>query len=417
MGTGYPVKIIYLNNYYYIRGGSERVFFGEMDIMKRYGHAVAGFSRKHPLDLPAQYDRFFPPNIVTERINLSWATVRTMKEIFYSRSARKGLEQLISSFKPDIAHIHNMYGRLTTSVLDLLAQKKIPIVMTLHDYKLACPSYLFMRNSRVCEDCKGGRFFMAVRNRCHKRSYAASTIVALESYMNEWLKKYRKNVHFFISPSLFLKDKLTEYGWPARQIKHVPNFLNITDFEPSYVSGSYFLYLGRLSEEKGIDNLIQAYIGLKQNRVGLTIVGEGPIRPDLERLAHGNPAIRFTGYLSGKMLQDITKNALSVIVPSVCYENAPISILEAMAYGKPTIGARIGGIPEMIKDGVNGFLFEAGHYDALKNVLERFTNIPTVGIEQMGKAARRKVESENSTESHYRNLMEIYQEVLMRTEG
>ena len=406
------MKIIFLNNYHYIRGGSESIFFGEIEMMKSHGHAVAGFARRHPFDLPADYERYFPPDIVTDKIRLSWEAVRTLKEIFYSRSARNGLEQLISSFKPEIAHVHNIYGRLTSSVLDLFSQKKIPVVMTLHDYKLACPTYLFMRNGRVCEDCKGGRFHMAFINRCHKGSYTTSAIVALESYMNEWLKKYRKNVHLFISPSHFLKTKLTECGWPERQIKKIANFLNISEIKPMYTPGNYFLYLGRLSKEKGIDTLVQAFCQLKQSKVGLTIVGEGPMRADLEKLASGNPGIKFTGYLSGEQLQDITRKALAVVIPSVCYENAPISVLEAMAFGKPVIGARIGGIPEMIREAKNGFLFESGSCDDLKGVMERIVNFPAAKIEKMGRAARKKVENQNNTESHYSALMDIYQGLL-----
>jgi glycosyltransferase involved in cell wall biosynthesis len=326
------------------------------------------------------------------------------------------LKTLIAAFKPDIAHVHNIYGRLTPSVLDLLTKKKIPIIMTLHDYKLVCPSYLFMHNGRVCEACIRDRFYMSVLKRCHKESYAASAIVALESYINKWLKKYRKNVGYYIAPSCFLKDKLIECRWPAQQIRHIPNFLNISKFDPQFIPGNYFLYLGRLSEEKGIDTLIQAFIGLNQEKIGLTIAGEGPMRGDLERLSHGNPAIKFTGYLSGEQLRKITQNALSIIIPSICYENAPISLLEAMAYGKPVIGARIGGIPEMIKDRVNGFLFEAGNCDALKIVMEHCANLPAARIEEIGRAAHNKVKNENSMDTHYGNLMEVYQEALKRRE-
>lgn len=410
------MRIIYLNNYYYIRGGSERIFFGEIDLMKKHGHEVAGYARKHLMNVPAKYETLFPPDIVTDKIGFSLETVRTVKEIFYSLSTRDGLEKLVSAFKPDIAHVHNIYGRLTTSVLDLLTQKKVPIVMTLHDYKLACPSYRFMHKGRVCEACIQDRFYMSVLKRCHKGSYAASGVIALESYINKWLEKYRKNIQLFIAPSCFMKDKILESRWPAQQIKHIPNFLNTSEFNPQYTPGRYFLYLGRLSEEKGIDTLVRAFLVLNQNKIGLTIVGEGPMRTDLERLSNGNPAIKITGYLSGDQLRNITRNALSIVVPSVYYENAPISLLEAMAYGKPVIGAAIGGIPEMIQDGENGYLFESGNCDALKIVLERFAKLPPDKIEAMGRAARKKVENINSEESHYHNLMKIYQEVLQRFE-
>ncbi len=408
------MRIIFLNNYYYIRGGSERVFFGEMDMMKRHDHAVAGFARKHSLDLPSEYGRFFPPDIMTDKISLSWEAVRTIKEIIYSISAKDGLDKLIDEFKPDIAHVHNMYGRLTTSVLDLLSEKEIPTVMTLHDYKLVCPSYKLMFNNRICEDCKGAQYYKAVKNRCHKGSYLASVAIAMESYFNEWLKKYKKSIKYYISPSCFLKKKLIDFGWPENKIKFVKNFLDLSEFDPNYTHGKHFLYLGRLSEEKGIATLIQAFSKLQNRQAELLVVGDGPIRKELEYDARNNHRIRFAGYLSGRSLLEAIRNSLAVVVPSEWYENAPISILEAMAYGKPVIGATVGGIPEMIEDGVNGFLFESGNCSALRVVLDRLAGMDATEIENMGRAARKKAERENSTESHYQNLIEIYQEVLKR---
>ena len=403
------MKVLFLNNYYYIRGGSERVFFGEMDMMKRHSHSVAGFARKHSLDIPSEYGHFFPPDITTEKISLSWEAVRTAKEIFYSFSAKDGLKKLICEFQPDIAHIHNMYGRLTSSVLDLLWDRKIPAVMTLHDYKLACPSYKLLFNNRICEDCKGALYYKAVKNRCHKESHWASAVIAIESYMNEWFKKYRKTIRYFISPSHFLRHKLIDFGWPENQIKTVPNFLNLSGFKPNYSPGKYFLYLGRLSEEKGIRTLIKAFSELKHRHLELLVVGDGPMRNKLEDLSKKDRRICFAGYLSGNTLLDVIRHSLAVVAPSEWYENAPLSVLEALACGKPVIGAAIGGIPEMIEDAVNGFLFESGNRDALWIAMERLAEMDRAEIENMGRAARNTVEREYGTESHYRSLMEIYQ--------
>lgn len=406
------MKVLFLNNYHYIRGGSERIFLGEMDMLKQHGHSTTSFARSHPQDVPAEFAHFFPPNIITDRIGVSWETFRTVKEIFYSNSARKGLSRLLSEYQPDIAHVHNIYGRLTSSVLDLLAKKKIPVVMTLHDYKLACPSYLFLCNGNICEDCKGGRFYRAIGNRCHKGSYAASAIVALESYMNSWLQKYRKKTDLLISPSRFLKNKLTQCGWSEDKIRHVDNFIDLKKFEPKFSPGRYFLFLGRLSEEKGLKNLLQAFNNIDRPQIGLAITGEGPLRNDLERMAKGNSAIKFTGYLSGEDLKKVARNSLAVVVPSLCYENAPLSVLEAMAFGKPVIGARIGGIPEMITDGHSGFLFESGNSQSLRQALERISGLHDHKIESMGMAARESVERLYCTEAHYKRLMTIYKEVL-----
>jgi glycosyltransferase involved in cell wall biosynthesis len=406
------MRVLYLNNYYYIRGGSERVFFGEMELMKRNGHKVAGFARSHPADQPSDYGYLFPPNIVTAETRLSWDAIRATKEIFYSRSARFGVEQVLSKFKPNIAHVHNIYGRLSTSILDVLSERNVPTVMTLHDYKLVCPSYLFLHQGHICEDCKGGRFHMAVRNCCHKQSCVASAIVAIESFINDILDNYRKNIRLFISPSFFLRNKLIEYGWPADQIKYVPNFLDLSKFEPKFIPGNFFLYLGRLSKEKGLATLICSFLELKNSKAHMVIAGDGPIRVNLEKLVGSDTRIHFTGHLSSDALRDLTRNALSVVIPSEYYENAPISVIEALAYGKPVIGAAIGGIPEMVKDGVNGFLFQSGDKKTLTQILYRVLNLTSAQIADMGVAGREKVEQEYSSESHYHQLMRVYHDVL-----
>ena len=319
---------------------------------------------------------------------------------------------MLQDIRIDVAHAHNIYGRLTTSILDLLYKKNVPVVMTLHDYKLICPNYKLMCNGHVCEDCKGKIYYMAIRNRCHKESLVASTIYAFESYFNQIFKKYEKNVRFFISPSRFLKKKFIQFGWPAEQIAFIPNFLAVSEFQPKFTPGNYFLYLGRVSSEKGLLTLIEAFKKISSAKLSLSIVGEGPIRNQLEKTAKADPRIQFKGYLSGNTLKETTRNALAVIVPSEWYENAPISILEALAFGKPVIGSQIGGIPEMIDDGVNGYLFEPGHVDDLREKLELVLSMPDKRISEMGQAARQKVEREYNAELHYERLMDIYNRAL-----
>ncbi|MFH2093446.1 MAG: glycosyltransferase family 4 protein [Pseudomonadota bacterium] len=406
------MNILFLNNYFYLRGGSERVFFGEMDLLKKKGHEITGFARNHPEDHPSPHHHFFPPDMATDRVRFSWDAIRSVGEMLYSRSAKKSLELMLKEVKPDIVHVHNMYGRLTTSVLDVLSQHKLPVVMTLHDHKLICPTYRCMRNEQVCEDCGNGKFFMAVLNRCHKNSYAASAIVAFESYYCTWFDKYLKNVMFFISPSCFLKNKLVEFGWPENRIKILPNFISLEEFTPDYTPGNYFLYLGRLSEEKGIGTLVQAFKNIKDDQAKLVIVGDGPLRKELENLAENDNRIQFTGYLSGNELHKRTREAKVLIIPSECYENAPLSVIEAMAYGKPVIGSMTGGIPEMVMEGETGFLFQAGDVHGLTDKMERVLSLGVSEIERLGMAARKTVETKYTQEAHYRELMKIYEEVL-----
>ena len=367
------MNILYLNNFNYLRGGAESVFLAEANLMERHGNRAHIFSRQHPKNFPSLYDRYFPREMVTDSLKPSINGLRSLLQLFYNREAKRGLSRMLDSISIDVAHAHNIYGGLTTSVLDLLYKRNVPVLLTLHDYKLICPNYKLMANGHICEDCKTGKFYMAVRNSCHKDNLVASAIYAFETYFNEWFGKYRKNIRFLIAPSRFMKAKFIEFDWPENHIEYIPNFLFLSEFEPQFNPGNYFLYLGRLSSEKGILTLINAFMKTKSENVKFLIVGEGPIRNQLEEHVKADSRILFTGYLSGDKLKETTRNALAVVVPSEWYENAPISILEAMAFGKPVIGARIGGIPEMIDDGLNGYLFEPRDVDDLREKLESYS--------------------------------------------
>jgi len=409
------VNILFLNNYNYVRGGAESVFLAEADLMETYGNTVHIFARRHLNNIPGKYDHYYPREMVTDSLKPTMHGLRSLLQLFYSHNAKKCLAAMLKKTKIDLAHAHNIYGRLTTSVLDLLCDKNIPILMTLHDYKLICPAYSLLSQGRICEDCEGRLFYMAIKNRCHKESFIASTIYALESYFNKIFKKYEKNVRFFISPSEFLMNKFIQFGWPEERLAYIPNFIVSSDLEPLYSPGKYFLYLGRLSGEKGLPTLIKAFMKVNFDETSLTIVGEGPLKDRLETMAAGDPRVRFTGYLSGNALKEATRNALAVIVPSECYENAPLSILEAFAFGKLVIGSKIGGIPEMIDHGVNGYLFEPGDVDDLREKLEHVLSMPGKQISEMGEAARQKVETEYNADLHYERLMDVYHRALRKT--
>ena len=322
------------------------------------------------------------------------------------------MRKIILREKFDIVHAHNIYGGLTTSVLDLLNQNKIPIVMTLHDYKLICPNYKLMHHSKTCEECKKHKYIMAIKNRCHKNSIIASTIYSLETYFNFIFDKYHKNIFKFISPSRFLQKKFCDFGWSKSSIKYIPNYIDIKNVGANYRPGKYFLYIGRLSSEKGINTLIRAFKKIKSNNARLVIVGDGPIRNELRKISMDDNRIEYTGYLSGNALKEKIEKSKAIIVPSEWYENAPLSILEAFAVGKPVIGAHIGGIPEMIEHKVNGFHFESGNIDDLKEKMELMLGLNDDDITNMGMNARKKIDEEYNSKLHYDNLMQVYTEAI-----
>ncbi|MBJ6724267.1 glycosyltransferase family 4 protein [Geomesophilobacter sediminis] len=404
------MRILFLNNFYYPRGGSERILFEEMRLLRAAGHEVAVFSRGHENNQHAEYARFFPPPLETERFGFSLTNLSTVGELVYSRTARRGLREVIRRFRPDVAHAHNIYGRLSLSVLDELKSAGIPVVMTLHDLKLLCPSYLMLRDGTVCERCRGKRFHRALLARCHKGSYPASAVYAFESWLNHALGKYRF-VSRFVAPSQFLRNKCIEYGWDEGRIAYIPNFVDLAASPQKKGAHGYLLYLGRLSREKGVASLLEAY-QLLDSPPRLVVAGDGPESTALRRKAvDASLPVTFTGHMSADQIRELLSGAQAMVMPSQWYENAPLSLLEAFAAGTPVLASRIGGIPEMIDEGTNGYLFEPGNPSSLAAGIQRFLSLPAAARSEMEMAARAKVERHFHERRHRELLLELYRTV------
>lgn len=407
------LNILFLNKFYYLKGGSERIFFEEMALLEKRGHKVIPYSRRNPNNIPTEYDHFFAPEFRVDK-GLSYQSLKSVIDIIYSNSTRKHLKKLLSKEHPHIAHAHNIYGILSTSVLDELFANGIPAVLSLHDYKIICPNYQFLNNARICEDCKTHRYYKAIQNKCVHGNLSYSIIYALENYFNFFKKKYKNKILKYIAVSKFIKNKFVEYGFPEKQIVVIPNFINTDKYIPTYENKNYFLYFGRLSKEKGIQTLIDAFKLLRRLDFKLKIVGEGPLLDDLKKMVVGENTgnIELTGFLTGKQLEDAIKQCTCVITPSEWYENCPMSILESFAYGKPVIGADIGGIPELIEDGANGKIFRSGDSNDLALKMYFMANLPEKAIIELGRNSRRKVEEQYNQDLHYNALTSLYKSVI-----
>ena len=403
------MKICYLNNYYYIRGGAERVMCDEGDLLRKAGHQVSFFSQRHPLNFPCEDAEYYPPYIDPTRLS-PLGRLRHAPRIAYNVATYRRLQQFVQAESPQLFHAHNIYGGLTTAVFDLAARYQIPAVMTVHDYKLICPSYLSLNHGHICERCLGGRFYHCLLTRCHKSNLAASLTYCAESYFNRWFKKYA-TVRYLISPSRFMADRLLANHFAPERVLYMPNAIAADRITPALGGGAYALYTGRLSPEKGLFTLLRAVAPLD---LPLGIAGDGPLRPALEAFVdehHLHERVTFHGYQTGEALQQLYQQAAFCVVPSEWYENAPMTVLEAFAYGKPVIGANIGGIPEMIEHGKTGLLFPAGDVDALRACLETlWRQRATWG--EMGAAAREVVLRDFSYERHSEALLEIYRRAL-----
>jgi glycosyltransferase involved in cell wall biosynthesis len=401
--------LLSINNYYYYRGGAETVFLEHNGMLEEHGWRVVPFSMQHPRNLDTPWSSHFVDEIeFGSDYSLGEKLLRVPK-VIYSFEARRKLAALIDLTDPDVAHGHNIYHHISPSILGLLKQRGIPTVMTLHDLKIACPAYSMLTHDGICERCKGGRLYNVVANRCIKGSLAMSAIAMTEAVLHGMLGSYERCVSRFIVPSRFYLEKLVEWGKPRELFRHVPNFVDVARHRPDYSPGSSFLYVGRLSPEKGLATLVRA---AAQSGSELALVGMGPQMEALRRLATTLDAkVTFHGYLRGDALQDAIRSARAVVLPSEWYENAPLSILEAYALGKPIIGARIGGIPELIREGETGLAFASGDVAALAAAMRALTRMPDAAVEELGRTARRWIETGFTAELYRERVLDIYREL------
>lgn len=400
------MKLVFANNYFYLRGGSERVFFSEMELLSSRGHEIVPFCRQSGADGLSGGEGYFyfPADLRYEGVPLK-ARLFAAPRLVYSLDAKKKFLELLRDKRPNLIHAHNIYGRLTTSILDAARKKNTPVVMTLHDSKLICPSYLMLSGGRVCEACEGRKFHNCLVKKCHAKGFLPSVLYTLESYFNYFLGKYDW-VRYFICPSRFIMAKHSEYGIPREKLVHIPNFIRISEYRPQFAPGNYILYMGRLSKEKGVMTLLKT---ARRMDVPFVIAGDGPSRAEYEDFIGKNNMkhVRLAGYKTGGQLKSLIRDAAFVVFPSECYENAPMAILETMACGKPVIGSDIGGVPEMVIENETGLLFKPGHYYHLEEKIEYLLARPSK-ISEMGRNARKLVEENYSEEGHYEKLLALY---------
>ncbi|MBI5731815.1 MAG: glycosyltransferase family 4 protein [Candidatus Magasanikbacteria bacterium] len=410
------MRILQINKFFYRRGGADIHMLDLCRLLENHGHEIIHFSTLHPANEPSPFSRFFIPQIDMRAPRGLLESLKTFVHILYSTEAAKKLEQLIRETKPDIAHLHNIYHHLSPSLLPVLKKHKIPVVLTLHDYKLICPNYKLFTQGAICERCRGHKFFEAVKHRCIFNQKMPSLAAALESYLHHWWGIYQKNIDIFISPSQFLKNKFTEFGWSKEKIEVLPNFLPPQKIPPALEQkdSGYLLYFGRLSEEKGLMVLLKAMEILSE--IPLRLVGGGPLANQIFNtiLLKQLNNVKMAGYKTGEDLEKEIAGARLVVLPSAWYENCPVSLLEAMARGKTVLASRLGGILEIVQDGVTGLLFQPGDsLDLAEKIKTLWTDSPK--IQALGEAAKKQVETENDEEKYYQKLMEIYQKISQRT--
>jgi glycosyltransferase involved in cell wall biosynthesis len=401
------MRILLGNKFWYAKGGVETYLFELIEELPARGYDVIPFAMRHARNLPTPYAEFFVDE-ADYHASHSWPEkARLAMRMLYSRHAASKLSSLLAHHRPDLAHLHNIYHQLSPAIIPILADRGIPIVMTLHDLKLACPNYKMRIDGEICERCIHGGYHHAVLRRCVRGSVVASALCAFELFAHRRSGVYERHVARFIVPSRFYKRKIAEAGIPESKIVWIPSFTHVERYTPSYGGDDYFVYVGRVSEEKGLMTLLEAVRGFDKGR--LLIVGEGPQRPALEAFvaAHRMDHVRIVGPKWGDELVDLMRGARFSVIPSEWYENCPRSCIESFACGTPVVGANIGGIPEMVEDGETGLLFEPFSARDLREKIE-YLFARNDEAARMGRAARAKAEVEYSPASHVHRLLEVY---------
>ncbi len=405
------MKILHVNKFVYRRGGAEGYMLDVADLQRREGHEVEFFGMQHPDNIEATYTEHFPSQVefgqhdasIVERIQLSG-------RMMYSSSARRGIGEVLDDFAPDIVHLNNIYHQLSPSILRPIAKRGIPAVLTLHDYKLACPTYQFLADGEICEACIGGHFSHAIRKRCNRGSLAASIASATELAVHTRFGAY-DSIDLFLCPSVFLSTQMERANVYPDRLRHNPNFVDLGKIEPAQRPGDGIVFAGRLSHEKGVDVLIDAAAALGEE---LHIAGSGPDAAVLEeRAASAGAKVTFHGRLATDELHELMRRSRVSVLPARWYENQPLSVLESYGCAVPVIASDLGGLPEIVVPGVTGDLVPPNDFDSLAAALKPYVEDADLAY-QHGIEGRKMVEREYSPRVHLARLHGFYDEAIER---
>lgn len=411
------MKIIIINKYHYIDGGPERYMFNLSDYLKSIGHEVIPFAMAYAQNNPSEYEDYFVESAgggTESKLDKLEGGIKTKIKIaarsIYSHAAKQALDKLIADTNPDIVYCLNIVNHMSPSVVDAAHEHNIPVVSRLSDYYLTCPSYLYLREGQICTECEHG-YYHALRHKCVHGSFSSTLCRVAGMYINKLLRVYNK-VSAFVTTTEFMKDTLTRTGFPQQKIHCIPTPVDLSLWTPNYDNDGYILYFGRLSPEKGIEFMLDAYIS-SAVKDPLVVAGDGPAEyvEHLKSLLCENNGkeVRFIGKKSGDELRSVVSGAKYVVVPSLWYDNAPNVIYESFAAGKPVIGSALGGIREQINDST-GILVEPGNVLELSEAIKRLSSSPEL-IVKLGQGARQQVVEHNNIADHACRLIGLFNRV------
>lgn len=420
------MKILHIHKYFnkYRSGGSISAMFETKKLLEKKGHQMMFFSMKNPVNEKSRYSKYFIKSFDINEAKSFLEKIKLIPRVIFNFESEKKVRELVQKERPEVAHIHDIYHYITPAVLFGLEKEKIPIAHKLSAYELICPNYKLFTQGEICNRCKNDRYYNCFKYKCLKNSWGASFVGMLEAYIHKILKSYDK-IDFFLAPSEFMKNKFIEFGYNKNKIKILRNVLNLKDYQPEFNKSNFFLYSGRLSEEKGLMNLIEAINILKKedklNNHILCIMGEGPQEIELkEKVKNLNlgEEIVFLGFKKrwSKEWMRYNKKAKLNILPSLWFDNSPVTISEAMAFGTIPLVSDRGGTSEMIEIEKSGLVFKA---TSIKDLADKIFLViaEKIDLKKMQREAVKRVQEINGEEKYYRKLISIYKELINKNEN
>lgn len=390
------IKILLSNKFYYRRGGDCVYTLNLEHLLKTHGHTTSIFTMQHPENLPTVWSKYFPSEI---HFSPGLGMLEAFCRPFGTKEVIRKFNSLINDFKPDIVHLNNIHSQLSPIIAELAHQRGIKVVWTLHDLKLLCPRYDCLRNGQMpCEECFNDKH-KVLEYKCMKNSIVASFLAYKEAV--KWNKeRLEACTDIFLCPSQFIANKMEQGGFNPNKLKTLCNFIDVKKCKKdNYTKNDYYCFIGRLSHEKGIKTLITVANELPYK---LIIIGGGPLEIEMRKLASSN--IEFVGFKQWDEIKEIVGKAKFSVIPSECFENNPLSVIEAQCLGTPVLGARIGGIPELIEEGITGMTFASKNVEDLKVKIQKMFastfNYPEIA---------QKSQEKYNAEKYYNELMKIYQ--------
>ena len=387
------MRILLSNKFYYRRGGDCIYMLNLEHLLKTNGHDVAVFAMDYPENLDTPWKKYFPQEM---------GKLMALTRPFGSSEVRRKFNRLLDDFKPDVAHLNNIHTQLSPVMAELAYRRGVRVVWTLHDYKLLCPRYDCLRDGReVCELCFTGDKGPCLANRCMKGSRLASWIGYKEAL--KWNRaRLEACTDMFVCPSRFMAEKMAQGGFDEKKLKVLCNFIDVDKCrKDDYAKDDYYCFIGRLSHEKGAGTLVEAASRLPYR---LKVIGGGPLTEELKAKSEelkGN--VEFVGFKQWDEIKQLVGRARFSVIPSEWYENNPLSVIEAQCLGTPVLGARIGGIPELIDEGVNGMTFKSGDVDDLEGKIAGMYRSSF----DYGDIARKAMERYNAGK-YYEEIMKVY---------